>query len=430
MKSLKSTKRIAMVFAAVILAMLMGSAAVFAADANNDGYDDETGQPINPGAVPQFPENGAHVSKIVKYNDHQNFDLTFNYEATATQVTLTQTWDGTKTETTKTQPTTVCPAVTISPIRVVVDANTTYSDAGIRVPKANMSDTELAANTQGVITFGSGSSTGAAAFPHAGVYAYTITETGGATTGFNGNASGTDCLTYDDQEYLMRVYVVNGANGLEIEGITVENEAGQKVARADILFTNTYIEEADALDVKKLVAGSGADMTKDFNFTVNFTAPSLIRTMPNGDAWDPTQITVTKKDSTGQTATTDVTVNASGAATFTLKHNEEMIFGNLPVGATYTVKETGLTATGYTPKGQAVQNAETRDAHVGTRDTDYTSDSAFVGEAENKYTVTNTADDITITGLMLHYMPIILLAILAIAAVLVYRTVRRRMVAR
>ena len=430
MKSIIKTKRIAAILMVFILTLMMGTMAAFATDANNDGYDDETGQPINPGAVPSFPEVGAHVSKIVKYNDHQNFDISFSYAATATQDTLTQTWDGTKIETTKTQPTEVCPAVTISPIRVVVDSNTTYNAAGIRVPKANMSDTELAANTQGVITFGSGSSTGAAAFPHAGVYAYTIKETAGSTTGFNGNAAGTDCLTYDDQEYLMRVYVVNGANGLEIQGITVENEAGQKVARADILFTNTYIEEADALNVKKLVAGSGADMTKGFNFSVAFTAPSTIATMPNGDAWDPTDITVSKTDASGSAVETTVAVASDGTVSFTLKHNEEMIFGNLPVGATYVVSETGLATTGYTPKGQAVQNAETRDAHVGARDTDYTSDPAFVGEDENKYTITNTADDITITGLVIDNMPIILLAILAVAGVIGYRAMRRKMMAR
>ncbi len=427
MKSLKISKRIAVLFAALALAMLMGSVAVFAADANSDGFDDVTGQPINEGTVPTILANSIHVSKTVRYNEHQTFDLNFAFAAAPTQVTLTQTWDGTTTETTQTQPTSACPAVTISGINVVVNNNTTYSASGIRVPKANMTDAELAANTQGVITFGSGNATGAAAFPHAGVYAYIITETAGANTGLDGNAAGSDSLTYDDQEYLMRVYVVNGQSGLEIQGITVENESGQKVGRPDILFTNTYVETAEALKVKKQVAGSGGDRTKQFNFTVNFSAPSTIGTMADGSAWDPTTINVTRKNASEQSITTNVTVNASGTATFTLAHNEEISFANLPVGATYTVQETGLAGTGYTPSGQAVQNAETRDALVGTRDRDFISNSAFVGENDNSYTITNTADDITITGLVMNYLPVILLAVLAIAAVMVYRTLRRRM---
>ena len=430
MKSQKLTKRIAVIFSAIVLAMLMGSAAVFAADANDDGYDDATGQPINSGTVPSFPADAAHVSKVVKYNQGQVFDLEFTYAAAPTQVTLTQTFDGTKTEATQTQDPAECPAVTISPIEVVADANTTYSTDGLRVPKANMTDAELAANTQGVITFGSGSTTGAAAFPHAGVYAYIITETPADTTGLDGNDEDTDCLTYDDQEYLMRVYVVNNGSSLAIQDITVQNEDGEKVGRADILFTNTYIESADALEVKKLVDGAGGDRSKLFDFRVSFSPSTNIGTMADGSTWDPTAITVSKKNASGQTVTTDVVVNASGVATFRLAHGEEMIFNNLPVGATYIVEEYNLAASGYTPVGQAVQNAQTRDAHVGTRDANFTSDAAFVGEDDNSYTITNRADAIVLTGLVIKYMPVILLALLAIAAVVIYRTMRRKMVAR
>lgn len=429
MKSYTHTKRIATLLMAFILTLMMGTMAVFAVtDANQDGYDDETGNPINTGTVPSIPANGAHVSTRVIYNEHDTFALEFNYKATPTQVTLTQTWDGEKTTTTQTQPTTICPAVSISPIDVVVNSDTTYQATGYRVPKANMSDAELAANTQGVITFGADPNTGAAAFPHAGVYAYIISEETGATTGLDDNESGTDCLTYDTQTYLMRVYVVNDVNGLAIQDITFQNSNGEKVSRSNVLFTNTYVESADALDVKKMVAGSGADMTKAFSFTLNFSAPTTISTMANGGAWNPTLISVSKKNASGETVATDVTVDASGEASFNLTHGEEMIFSNLPVGATYTVKEAA--ASGYTPTGQAVQNAETRTAHVGNRDEEFISDSAYVGEEANSYTITNTAEDITITGLVINNLPIILLAALAVAGIVGYRAMRKKMMAR
>ena len=429
MKSYSTTKRMATIVMALILTLMMSTMAIFATVANTDGYDDSTGQPINTTSVPAIPANGAHVSKIVKYNRGHVFNLSFNYAAAPTQVVLTQTWDGTATESTMTQPTSACPAVTISPVNVVVDSNTVYSTDGIRVPKADMSDAELVANTQGVITFGTTPNTGAAAFPHAGVYAYTISEVAGATTGLDGNASGTDKLTYDTETYLMRVYVVNDVNGLAIQSITFQNKDGEKVSRSEVLFENTYIETADALEVKKMVEGSGADMSKQFNFTVNFTAPTLINTMADGSAWNPEAITVTRYDAAGTQVTTPVTVNAQGEASFTLAHDEEMVFSNLPVGAHYIVQETGLAHTGYTPQGVAVQNGQSRTPHTGTRDTDYTSHDTYVGEDANSYTITNTADDITITGLVIDNMPIILLAILAVAGVIGYRAMRRKVMA-
>lgn len=416
---------------ALILALILGSFSVYAADDNNDGFDDTTGQPINTGTVPSINADGVHVSKVVHYNEHQNFDLTFNYEATAKQVVLTQTYNGTSvTDTVESEPVEVCPEVTISPIQVVADGNTTYSATGLRVPKVNMTDGELTANEQGVITFGESTNTGAAAFPHAGVYAYTIEETAGATTGFNGHANGTDHLTYDTNTYTMRVYVVNDSNNnLAIESITMENESHQKVSRSDVLFNNTYVEKADPLEVKKVVSGAGGNKTKEFEFSVAFTAPSL-GTMADGSDWDPTAITVSKKDANGTVTQTDVTVDSEGVAEFKLKHNEEMIFDNLPVGATYTVSETNLGGTGYTPTGQAVQNAQTRTAHVGNRGAAFTSDPAFVGELENKYTITNTADEITITGLVMNNLPIVLLVSLAAAAIAAYAVIRKKIATR
>ena len=394
-------RKIAVGFFAIILALLMSNMSVFAED-----------------SIPSVPAAGAHVSKVVKYNRGQTFSLSFAYTATPTVVVVSDNGAG---DVVYSQPTGVCPAVTINNIDVVANASTVYNSDGLRVPKEGMTDDELAANTQGKITFGNDA--GAAAFPHAGVYAYTITETTGAASGLDGHTTtGTDHMTYDTQTYTMRVYVVNDVNGLAIQGLTFENEDNEKVERADVLFTNTYVEKADALEVKKIAAGTGADMQKQFNFTVTFAEPATISAMPNGDTWDPTKITVSGKDG--------ITVNSSGVATFTLSNNEELTFDNLPAGATYTVQETNLSGTGYTPKGQAIQNGQTGEERVGTRDTNFVSSNCFVGELENKYTLTNTADDITVTGLIINNLPIILLAVLAVAGVFGYRAMRRKMMAR
>ena len=49
-------------------------------------------------------------------------------------------------------------------------------------------------------------------WPHAGEYVYIVAETQGSMSN----------VTYDASSYRLRVYVINGTNGLEIETITAE----------------------------------------------------------------------------------------------------------------------------------------------------------------------------------------------------------------
>lgn len=108
-------------------------------------------------------------------------------------------------------------------------------------------------------------------------------------------------------------------------------------AAASVAFTNTYEnndtptpptpptpgKDTGSLTVSKVVAGNAGSQTADFHFTVMLSDVSI-----NGSYGDMTF--------------------ADGAATFTLKHNEQKTASGLPAGITYTVTESEANQDGYT----------------------------------------------------------------------------------
>lgn len=111
----------------------------------------------------------------------------------------------------------------------------------------------------------------------------------------------------------------------------------QQPAAASVAFTNTYEnndtptpptpptpgKDTGSLTVSKVVAGNAGSQTADFHFTVMLSDVSI-----NGSYGDMTF--------------------ADGAATFTLKHNEQKTASGLPAGITYTVTESEANQDGYT----------------------------------------------------------------------------------
>lgn len=108
-------------------------------------------------------------------------------------------------------------------------------------------------------------------------------------------------------------------------------------AAASVAFTNTYEnndtptpptpptpgKDTGSLTVSKVVAGNAGSQTTNFHFTVTLSDVSI-----NGSYGDITF--------------------ADGAATFTLKHNEQKTASGLPAGITYTVTESEANQDGYT----------------------------------------------------------------------------------
>lgn len=242
------------------------------------------------------------------------------------------------------------------------------------------------------------------AWKHAGEYVYTVTES---------KENPISNVTYDTSSYTLRVYVINGTNGLEIEKITAQGATGKT---NKILFTNTYAKNDATLTIEKNTTGTYADKTKEFNFEITFTKSPMS---------DQTTFT-------GKIGSEPVECTAETAKPFTLADGEQLVFSNLPVGTTYVVKELEA-SDGYTPSVTVVENktttltnktvAQEGDA-LDTLKQDGTKN--LVGEAENKVTFTNTHKGVVPTGILMNNLPFILLVAVAIVAFVSLAVIKRR----
>lgn len=239
---------------------------------------------------------------------------------------------------------------------------------------------------------------------HAGEYVYMVTES---------KENPISNVTYDNTSYTLRVYVINGTNGLEIEKITAEKANGKT---NKILFTNTYAKNDDTLTIEKNTTGTYADKTKEFNFEITFTKSPMS---------DQTTFA-------GKIGSKPVECTAGTAKPFTLADGEQLVFHNLPVGTTYVVKELEA-SDGYTPSVTVVENktttltnktvAQEGDA-LDTLKQDGTKN--LVGENENKVTFTNTHKGVVPTGILMNNLPFILLVAVAIVAFVSLAVIKRR----
>ena len=239
---------------------------------------------------------------------------------------------------------------------------------------------------------------------HAGEYVYTVTES---------KENPISNVTYDTSSYTLRVYVINGTNGLEIEKITAQGATGKT---DKILFTNTYAKNNATLTIEKNTTGTYADKTKEFNFEITFTKSPMS---------DQTTFA-------GKIGSEPVECTAGTAKPFTLADGEQLVFSNLPVGTTYVVKELEA-SDGYTPSVTVVENktttltnktvAQEGDA-LDTLKQDGTKN--LVGENENKVTFTNTHKGVVPTGILMNNLPFILLVAVAIVAFVSLAVIKRR----
>ncbi len=215
-------------------------------------------------------------------------------------------------------------------------------------------------------------------YTNTGVYEYTLQETAGKTAG----------VTYRTDTMKLVVTVIEQDGLVRVAAVHTEDEDGEK---SDSFDDNTYT--ANSLTVSKTVAGNMGDKTKEFNFSVEFTAPEDV---------DWTNA-ITIADGSGAS---NLSWNGN-TATFTLSDGDSVEFENVPAGVTYTVKEDDYSSDGY---------VTTKNGDEGTMDQDAKT-AAF----------TNTKDSDVDTGINLDSLPyIMVLVILAGAAAVFFATKKRR----
>ena len=240
----------------------------------------------------------------------------------------------------------------------------------------------------------------------------------------------------------MDVYVTDGATGTEISNIVVnkvKDDAGQTATgKVDIgntdtnrfNFTNTYVQEAGtgtdptnpdpiynqfgSLNVsKKIVNANGTATTPDdeFAFTATFAFPKGTDANTLGGI----------KANGG-----DVTLAEGGTYTFHFKANKNMKFTGVPVGTTITVKESA--AKNYKGSAEITINGTKL---TSVAETSYNTEltavrSQKLGQKQNIVDVTNTYNDVPVTGIIMNTLPYVLMIALCGVALIAFVGFKRR----
>lgn len=284
-------------------------------------------------------------------------------------------------------------------------------------------------------------------FPAAGVYTYTVAETKGNTNGF----------TYDEQKYVLNVYVKNdGTTTVEVKKSTDGTTEGDKVdvKKQDptkdteetgtgdgtvtvqgFTFDNKYKKTNKKTDdntegylnISKTVDGDYGDRTYGFEFAITLTAPRL------ADATAKAKYSIYNADGTkagsGEMA-------YGSAQNFALKHGQTLRFYEIEAGTKYSVTEklatSGVTkADQYTASATAkVSNAEvtvdTVAKHEDLTVETYVIDDDTATLDDVAYTNTFDDDSVSPTGILINNAPYIILALVAAGGMTFYVVKKRK----
>ena len=323
-----------------------------------------------------------------------------------------------------------------------------------------------------------------AIWPHAGMFVFEITEDAAASYRANTTPPPTEVLTYSPATYILTAYVQeqNDSPGeyyvfaigdvIEVKDYE-EQTKGAKVdptpggggdyEHSQMTFTNTYLKTNGGTDPKvpghrtlaisKEVGGDYGDKTAYFDFSLTLTVPALVSPIPAfyrayvleevDVSGTPTLSVVTStSNAAGALIDTDtsgafIKVSVSVPTVFKLKHGQQLVFIDTPVGTRYTLDETGVA--GYTPsvvvtydgtqKTPGYEGALSGNLSIPQSGYNVHGGNLYVGEGVNRADVTNTRKAVTPTGLNLNDLPfyvMILLALSALAAFIAAKSRKRK----
>ena len=306
--------------------------------------------------------------------------------------------------------------------------------ADVKMPTISFTADQTGTNSErGQITFPK--------YPEAGKYEYTVTETQTVNPAVVNDEH--KKMIMSNAEYTMDVYVTDGATGTEISNIVVnkvKNDEGQSEAgKVDIgntgtnsfNFTNTYVQEAGkdpdpsnpdptyndngSLKVSKAVVNANGTTTTpddEFAFTATFAFPAGTDAKTLGGI----------KDANGG----DFTLVEGGTYKFHLKANESMKLTGVPVGTTITVKESA--AKNYKGSAEITINGNKL---TSVAETSYNREliavnSQKLGQKQNTVDVTNTYNDVPVTGIIMNTLPYVLMIALCGVALIAFVGFKRR----
>ena len=278
-------------------------------------------------------------------------------------------------------------------------------------------------------------------YNEAGKYEYTVTENQTATPAVTNGEH--EKMIMSEAEYKMDVYVENtSTGGCQIANIIVNKAKDDKgetttaTGKVDISntdkngfkFTNTYVQEAGtgdkpsnpgedyntygSLNVSKTINKNGANSastTDEFSFQATFKFPT---------GTDANTLGGVKVNGTAITLT-------DGACDFKLKNGEKEKFTGLPVGTTMTVTESATP--NYKGSADVTINGVNEDSIVASKyDAPITVSDKKLGQKKNAVDVTNTYNNVPLTGIIMNNLPYIAMIVIGAAALVVYVQNKRK----
>lgn len=305
-------------------------------------------------------------------------------------------------------------------------------DASLTMPEISFTEADKGTTTQRKkVTFPN--------YQEAGKYEYTVIENSTATPPITGDEH--EKMIMSKAEYKMDVYVEDTSTGCQIANIIVnkakddKGETATATGKVDISdtdengfkFTNTYVQEAGtgdkpsnpgedyntygSLNVSKKINENGgtASATDSFSFKATFNFPA---------GTDASTLGGVKANDTAITLT-------NGAYDFTLKNGENKKFTGLPVGTTMAITESA------TPNYKGSANVTINGADESTvAATKYneaiTVSNKKLGQKKNAVDVTNTYNNVPLTGIIMNNLPYIAMIVIGAAALVVYVQNKRK----
>lgn len=306
-------------------------------------------------------------------------------------------------------------------------------DVSLTMPEISFTEADKGTTTQrNKVTFPN--------YQEAGKYEYTVIENETAQPEIPTD-SVHEKMIMSKAEYTMDVYVENINDGCQIANIIVNKTKDDKgetaTGKVDISntdkngfeFTNTYVQEAGtgenpsnpgedyknygSLNVSKKIElnenGGTANATDSFSFKATFNFPT---------GTDANTLGGVKANGSAITLT-------DGACDFKLKNGEKEKFTGLPVGTTMTVTESA------TPnyKGSAkvtINGAPGKTIEATKYDEAITVSNQKLGQKKNTVDVTNTYNNVPLTGIIMNNLPYIAMIVIGAAALVVYVQNKRK----
>lgn len=276
-------------------------------------------------------------------------------------------------------------------------------------------------------------------YTEAGKYEYTVTENQTATPAVTNGEH--EKMIMSKAEYKMDVYVENTTTGgCQIANIIVnktkDDKGGNATGKVDISdtekngfkFTNTYVQEAGtgdkpsnpgedygtygSLKVSKKINENGgtASATDSFSFKATFNFPT---------GTDANTLGGVKANGS------DITLKAGGTYDFTLTNGGNEKFTGLPVGTTMTVTESATP--NYKGSADVTINGVNENPIEATKYNEATTVSdKKLGQKKNAVDVTNTYNNVPLTGIIMNNLPYIAMIVIGAAALVVYVQNKRK----